>query len=181
MCTSAQLPMFFPPLNKLSCTVTLPVDPWALDAEQHSQVDGGPARGQLTTVTAQLVAWQALHPLEEAFSTSPNTPISPLPPLSGLAGRVDAAGGGRGCPVQTLQRQVDRSEILKLHVTIMWLLLYVYLCARLYLNIIIVSDVFVSRGNACLDRLDPSLPQLLRLSLQHAAPTGLYRPVMLFD
>lgn len=51
--------------------------------------------------------------------------------------------------------------------------LYVYACVCAYLNIIIVGDVFVSRGDACLDRLDPSLPQLLRLGLQHTAPTGL--------
>lgn len=92
------------------------MDPRALYAEEHSQVDGGPAGSRLAAVTAQLVAWQALYPLEEAFPTSPHSPISPLPPLSGLAGRIDAAGGGRGCAVQTLQRQVDRSEteILKL-------------------------------------------------------------------
>lgn len=34
-----------------------------------------------------------------------------------------------------------------------------------YLNVIVVCDVFVSRGNAGLHRLDPRLPQLLRLSL----------------
>lgn len=39
-----------------------------------------------------------------------------------------------------------------------------------YLNVVVVSDVFVSRGDACLDRLDPCLSQFLRLSLQHAAP-----------
>lgn len=82
----------------------LPVDPRALDAEQHTQVDGGPARSCLAAVAAQLVAWQALYPLEEALAPSPHSPISPLPSLSGLAGRVDAAGGGRGRPVQALQK-----------------------------------------------------------------------------
>lgn len=49
----------------------------------------------------------------------------------------------------------------------------VFVCVCSYLNVIIVSDVFVSRGDACLDCLDPRLPQLLRLSLQHTAPTSL--------
>lgn len=39
-----------------------------------------------------------------------------------------------------------------------------------HLDVIVVSDVFVSRGDARLDRLYPRLAQLLRLSLQHAAP-----------
>lgn len=39
-----------------------------------------------------------------------------------------------------------------------------------YLNVVVVSDVFVSRGDAGLDRLCPCLSQFLRLSLQHAAP-----------
>lgn len=39
-----------------------------------------------------------------------------------------------------------------------------------YLDVIVVGDVFVSRGDACLNRLYPRLPQFLRLSLQHAAP-----------
>lgn len=39
-----------------------------------------------------------------------------------------------------------------------------------YLDVIAVSDVFVSRGNARLDCLYPRLSQFLRLSLQHAAP-----------
>lgn len=42
-----------------------------------------------------------------------------------------------------------------------------------YLNVIVVGDVFVSRGNAGLHCLDPRLPQLLGLGLQHAAPAGL--------
>ena len=69
----------------------------------------------MSAVTAQLVARQALHPLEEALPTSPDSPLCPLPSLSGLAGRVDAAGGGRGRPVQTLQRQFYGSDIVKLH------------------------------------------------------------------
>lgn len=78
------------------------MDPRALDAEQHSQVDGGPARSRLATVAAQLIAWKALNPLEETLPTSPQSLIGPLPPLPRLARRVDAAGGGRGCPVQAL-------------------------------------------------------------------------------
>lgn len=53
-------------------------------------------------------------------------------------------------------------------------------CVCLYLNVIVVGDVFVSRSDACLDCLDPSLPQLLRLSLQHAAPAGLQKLVISF-
>lgn len=82
---------------------TLPVDPWALDAEQHTQVDGSPARSRLSAVTAQLVAWQALYPLKKAFSPYPNPAVGPL---SRLAGRVDAARWGGGCPVQALHKWV---------------------------------------------------------------------------
>lgn len=39
-----------------------------------------------------------------------------------------------------------------------------------HLDVIVVGDVLVSRGDARLDRLYPRLSQLLRLSLQHAAP-----------
>lgn len=79
--------------------VPLPVDPWALDAEQDSQVDGSPAGSRLSTVTAQIIAWQALHSLEKVFPSSPTSPLRLVPPLSELAGRVDAAGGGRGSSV----------------------------------------------------------------------------------
>lgn len=85
-----------------------PVDPRALDAEQHSQVDGGPAWGRLATVAAQLVSRQALHPLQQTLSPSPTRLLRPLPPVPGLAGRVDATGGRRSCPVQTLR---DKAEI----------------------------------------------------------------------
>lgn len=45
-------------------------------------------------------------------------------------------------------------------------------CVYSNLNVIIVSDVFISRCDACLDCLDPRLPQLLGLSLQHTTPAG---------
>lgn len=45
-------------------------------------------------------------------------------------------------------------------------------CVCSNLNVIIVSDVFISRCDACLDCLDPCLPQLLGLSLQHTTPAG---------
>ena len=83
------------------------MDPGALDAQQHPQVDGGPAGGRLAAVRAQVVAGQTLDPLEEALPSPAHTPVPrPLPPpaLPGLAGRVDAAGGGRGGAVQTLSR-----------------------------------------------------------------------------
>lgn len=79
------------------------MDPRALYAQQDSQVDGGPAGGALPTVAAQFVAREALHPLEQALPASPGPPVGPVPPLAELAGGVDAAGGGRGRPVQTLQ------------------------------------------------------------------------------
>lgn len=54
-----------PQLNhKLSALAQVPVDARALDAQQHSQVDGGPAWWALAAVTAQLIARQALHPLK---------------------------------------------------------------------------------------------------------------------
>lgn len=84
---------------------SLPVDPRALDAEQHPQVDGGPAGSRLAAVAAELIAGEALHPLQEAFATSSRTPVNPLAALSGFTGRVDAAGGGRCRPVQALQRR----------------------------------------------------------------------------
>lgn len=79
------------------------MDPRALDAEQHPQVDGGPARRRLAAVAAQLIAGEALHPLQQALPAGSGAPVGPLSALPGLAGRVDAAGGGRRRPVQTLQ------------------------------------------------------------------------------
>ena len=88
-----------------------PVDPGALDAQQHPQVDGGPAGGRLAAVRAQVVAGQTLDPLEEALPSPahPSVPDS-LPPsaLPGLTGRVDAAGGGRGGAVQALSQDRGR-------------------------------------------------------------------------
>lgn len=78
------------------------MDPRALDAQQHPQVDGGPARSRLAAVAAQLIARKALNPLEETLPTSPQSLVGPLPALPRLACRVDAAGGGRGGPVQAL-------------------------------------------------------------------------------
>lgn len=94
-----ELQQFIPPLTNVSFHVMSPVDPRAFDAEQHPQVDGGPAGSRLATVTAKLIAGEALHPLEEALPASSGPLISPLPPISGLAGGVDAAGGGRCRPV----------------------------------------------------------------------------------
>lgn len=79
--------------------VSLPVDPRALDAEQHPEVDGGPAGSRLAAVAAKLIAGEALHPLQEALATSSGALVSPLAALPGLAGRVDAAGGRRRRPV----------------------------------------------------------------------------------
>lgn len=151
--------------KKKSSGKQVPVDPGALYAQQDSQVDGGPAGGALPTVTAQFIAREALHPLEQALPASPGPPVSPLPPISELAGRVDAAGGGRGCPVQTLRGQAASSETAQ-----------TCDCGQVrvrvspHLDVIVVGDVLVSRGDARLDRLYPRLSQLLRLSLQHAAP-----------
>ena len=99
-----------------------PVDPGALDAQQHPQVDGGPAGGRLAAVRAQVVAGQTLHPLEEALPSPPHPPVPrPLPPpaLPGLTGRVDAAGGGRGGAVQALSRDgrggSDSEDTLRVH------------------------------------------------------------------
>lgn len=141
------------------------MDPGALYAQQDSQVDGGPAGGALPTVTAQFIAREALHPLEQALPASPGPSVSSLTPISELAGRVNAAGGGRGRPVQTLRGQAASSETARAcdcgHVRVR---------VSPHLDVIVVGDVFVSRGDARLDRLYPRLSQLLRLSLQHAAP-----------
>lgn len=100
-----------PPTHTPPSSEVLPVYSGALDAQQHPQVDGGPAGSRLAAVTAQLVAWQALDPLQE---TLPSSPDPPLPSLSGLAGRVDAAGGGWGSPVQTLGREDTGRQIKSL-------------------------------------------------------------------
>lgn len=90
-----------------SSNMQIPVDPRALDAKQHAQVDWSPAWSRLAAVTAQLVARQALHPLQERLSAAPARLVRPLPPVSGLAGRVDAAGGRWSRPVQTLQNKAN--------------------------------------------------------------------------
>lgn len=78
------------PLYKL----TLPVDAGALDAKQDAQVDGGPARVSLATVTAILVARETLDAVQ-------NT-LPPHATLPRLTGRVDTADRRRGGPVQAL-------------------------------------------------------------------------------
>lgn len=69
----------------------------ALDAQQNAEVDAGPARVGLTAVAADLVSRQRLDALQDA--------LSPDNTLPRLAGRVDAARGGRRRPVQTLRNQ----------------------------------------------------------------------------
>ena len=75
----------------------VPVDAGALDAQQDSQVDGGPAGFRVAAVAALAVAGQTLDPLQDGLSAQQAVPR--------LAGRVDAAGGRGGGPLQTLRRQ----------------------------------------------------------------------------
>lgn len=77
--------------RKMWFPATLPVDPGALDAQQDAQVDGGPAGVGLATVAALLIPRQTLDALQDGFPSDAALPR--------LAGRVDAAGGRRGCPV----------------------------------------------------------------------------------
>lgn len=67
----------------------------ALDAQQDAQVDGGPARLSLAAVAALLVAGETLDALQDALPSDAALPR--------LAGRVDAAGGRGGCPVEALE------------------------------------------------------------------------------
>ena len=76
---------------------SLPVDARALDAQQHAQVDRGPARLRVAAVTALAVPGQTLDPLQDG--------LHPDEALPRLAGRVDAAGGRGGRPLQTLRGQ----------------------------------------------------------------------------
>ena len=44
------------------------MDAGALDAEQHTQVDAGPARVRLAAVTTLAVAGHVLHPLQHTLT-----------------------------------------------------------------------------------------------------------------
>lgn len=80
------------------CVRVLPVYAGALDAQQDAQVDACPAWVGLATVAAHVIPRYTLHSLQHA--------LSPDAALSQLAGRVDAAGGGRCRPVQTLKEKI---------------------------------------------------------------------------
>ncbi len=80
----------------------LPVNAGALDAEQDAQIDAGPARVGLPTVTALLVSRQTQDTLQNALA----------PALSGLICWVYTADGGRSGPVQTLQADTQISTLL---------------------------------------------------------------------
>lgn len=82
----------------------LPVNAGALDAEQDAQIDAGPARVGLPTVTALLVSRQTQDTLQNA--------LAPAAALSGLVCWVDTADGGRSGPVQTLQTDTQNSTLL---------------------------------------------------------------------
>lgn len=82
----------------------LPVNAGALDAEQDAQIDAGPARLSLPTVTALLVSRQTQDTLQNA--------LAPAAALSGLVCWVDTADGGRSGPVQTLQTDTQNSTLL---------------------------------------------------------------------
>lgn len=107
-------------------------------------------------------------------SPPPRHALSALSPLSrgSLAESMLLVDGeavrSKRCRTRQMFRLGYISEMIwnKQNVFCIWLLSD----SGLYLNVIVVADVFVSRSDARLDRLDPSLPQLLRLCLQHAAP-----------
>lgn len=80
------------------CVCVRPVYARALDAQQDAQVDAGPAWIGLTTVAARVITRHTLHPLQHT--------LSPDAALPRLTGRVDAAGGGRRRPVQTLKEKI---------------------------------------------------------------------------
>lgn len=82
------------PAPRPSGPVSLPVDARALDAEQHAQVDAGPAGVRLAAVAALPVASHALHALQGALALGPTLPK--------VRGRVDAACGWGRCAVQPL-------------------------------------------------------------------------------
>lgn len=85
-------------------THTVPVDTGALNAQQNAQVDTGPARIRLTTVTALVIPRDALHSLQDGLSLPTAIP--------GVGGRIDAASRGGCSPVQSLQGEKS-SEILQ--------------------------------------------------------------------
>lgn len=87
------------------------MDARALDAQQDAQVDGGPARVSLAAVTALLVSRQTLDPLQDGLPSDAALPR--------FTGRVDAAGGRGGCPVETLNTTKERyigSYMVKCHI-----------------------------------------------------------------
>lgn len=111
----------------------------------------------------------------------PETPCQPSPPSPGARWQSRcclwrAKRSGPNAVGQVAQLNPPPNNIFKIKAED-------YLCIwlhSLYLNVIVVANVFVGGSDACLDRLDPSLPQLLRLGLQHAAPAGRARRVSLF-
>ena len=75
--------------------VVPPVDARALDAEQHAQVDAGPARVRLPTVAALAVPSHVLHALQHTLALDAAFPR--------VRGRVDAACGRGRRAVQPLE------------------------------------------------------------------------------
>lgn len=65
-------------------TYAVPVDTGALNAQQNAQVDTGPARIRLTTVTALVIPSDALHSLQDGLSFHTALP--------GVGSRINAAG-----------------------------------------------------------------------------------------
>lgn len=74
---------------------TVPVDTRALNAQQNAQVDTGPARIRLTTVTALVIPGYALHSLQDGLSFHTALP--------GVGSRINAASRWGSSPVQSLQ------------------------------------------------------------------------------
>lgn len=70
------------------------MDAGTFDAEQDAQVDGGPAGVGLAAVAALLVSRETLDALQDGLPSDAAFPR--------LTGRIDAAGGRRGCSVQML-------------------------------------------------------------------------------
>lgn len=81
--------------------LSLPVDAGALNTQQHTQVDGGPAWVDLTAVTAPLIPWQTLYALQDC--------LRPDAVLPHLRGRVDDAGGRRRRSVQILNIKTSQT------------------------------------------------------------------------
>lgn len=168
--------MFFLPLDKLSRTVKCSY----LWIPEHSMQSSTPRLMEAQQGAVWLQSQHSSLPgrlctLWRRLSPPPRAPLSALSPLSlgSLAESMLLVEGDAVRSKRCRDSWPGQKFWSNMELPCDCCYMCICVCVCSYLNVIIVSDVFVSRGDACLDCLDPRLPQLLRLSLQHTAPTGL--------